>query len=124
MRTLICLLTLLLAFQANAQEVPDDYTAENMLELCKGSVRDQDPKMQSIVCTFRIQGIVSVMIENCLSIDQGYSPATILTSEIPPSKGAARQAFTNYMEANPDKWGLPWHIGLSMALSDTFPCNR
>ncbi|MDZ4310744.1 MAG: hypothetical protein U1A24_09340 [Cypionkella sp.] len=113
-----------MALPANAQEVEENYTAEKMLKLCEGSVADRDPEMQSMVCTFRLQGIISIMVENCLSISEGFSPVPALTSDRPPSRGAARQAFKNYMAENPDKWGLPWHQVVALSLSETFPCAQ
>lgn len=109
---------------ANAQKVPKNYNAEKMLNLCNGAIRGEDKGMQSMVCTFRMQGITHMMVENCLSITRGFKPLPLLTSEKPPSRGAARQAFRNFMNANPDKWGLPWHHAVSMALSESFPCKR
>lgn len=122
MKKAIYLLPMLVPLSLQAQDVPKDYTAETMLNLCRGTA-EGDPDMQSVICTFRIQGVTSIMVENCLSVDKGFNPLPILTSESPPSRGAARQAFINYMEASPDKWGLPWHVAVSAALADTFPCD-
>ena len=97
---------------------PDAY------KLCEGAVADVDPEIQSTVCTFRMQGVISTMIDNCLSVGEGFSPAAVLSSDGPPSRGAARQAFKNYMEANPDSWGLPWHRAVALSLSETFPCTQ
>ena len=113
-----------LASTANSQKVPEDYNAEHMLDLCNGEVPDGEKGMQSMVCTFRMQGIIYMMVENCMSIAHGFKPLPLFTSERPPSRGAARQAFVNFMNANPDKWGLPWHHAVSMALSKNFPCKR
>lgn len=117
-------LWLAIASTVNAKEVPKEYRAERMYNLCKGEVRGEDKGMQSMVCTFRLQGVVSMMIENCMSIVQGFEPMHLFASEIPPSRGAARQAFINFMKTNPDKWGLPWHIAVTMALSESFPCKQ
>lgn len=119
----ILVIWLTLASTVNAKEVPKEYSGEEMLKLCKGEVRGMDQGMQSMTCTFRLQGVVSMMIENCLSIPHGFKPVPLFTSETPSSRGATRQAFINFMEANPDKWGLPWHISVSMALSEAFPCE-
>lgn len=107
-------------------QVPDDmenYTAEVMYRLCLGTETEIRPEFQSLVCTFRLQGLVNIMIENCLSIEEGFSPAPLLTASLPPSRGALRQAFTNFMEENPAKWGLPWHVVAAMAASEAFPCE-
>lgn len=126
MRRLKWILIFWLAFSSavNAEEVPKEYRAERMYNLCKGEVRGEDKGMQSMVCTFRLQGVVSMMIENCSSVTHGFKPFPLLASGRPPSRGATRQAFINFIEANPDKWGLPWHVTVSMALSEAFPCKR
>lgn len=122
MRKIAFLVLMLGPTNLHAQEVPKDYNAETMLNLCRGTA-EGETGMQSMVCTFRIQGVTSIMIENCLSVDNGFEPLPALASGRPPSRGAARQAFVNFMDANPDKWGLPWHVALSLALSDAFPCE-
>lgn len=110
--------------EANPQEVRKDYRAEEMLNLCTGNAREIDKGSQSLICTFRMQGIMDMMVYNCMSIDSGFKPYPLLTSEKPPSRGAAKKAFLNFMDANPDKWGMPWNIVVSMALSENFPCKR
>ncbi|MEP3350180.1 MAG: hypothetical protein ABJM86_03080 [Hyphomicrobiales bacterium] len=107
----------------HAQEIPKNYNAETMLNLCQGT-EGGAKEFQSMVCTFRIQGVSSMMIHNCASINQGFSPFPVLSSERPPSRGAAKQAFINFMQANPSKWALPWETALAHALSETFPCEN
>jgi len=108
----------------NAKNVGKNYTAEKMLKLCQREVKNENPELQSLTCTFRIQGLSAVMIENCLSIEHGYKPVKLLAASAPPSRGAAKQAFINFMTSNPDKWGLPWHVATAMALSTNFPCEK
>lgn len=116
--------SLLVANIAFGQEVPRDYNAEKMLQLCTGTSPDEDPKLQSMICTFRLQGASVILNENCRSIESGFAPAESLSSNSPPSQGAARQAFVNFMEDNPDNWGLPWHVAVSLAISRNFPCTN
>ena len=123
LRRIALLAALVLALPVNAQDVDENYTAEKMLRLCEGAVVGEDLEVQSLVCTFRMQGVTAILIENCLSLGQGFSPVTQLTSKRPPSRGAARQAFKNYMASNPDKWGLPWHQVVALSISETFPCT-
>jgi hypothetical protein len=78
------------------------------------------PRMSEAVTV----GETALMVENCLSISEGFSPVLALTSNRPPSRGAARQAFKNYIAENPDKWGLPWHQVVALSLSETFPCSH
>lgn len=108
-----------------AQErVKEDYNAEQMLRLCKGEVRGMSPDMQSLVCTFRIQGLADLMIHNCESIEFGYRPAPQLSASIIGSTGAIRQTFVNYMEDHPEIWGDYWSFALSTTLSESFPCEN
>lgn len=123
MRLATTLLIVFLSPTLHAREVPKDYNAETMLNLCEGKAEGAK-ELQSMICTFRIQGVSSVMIENCRSIERGFSPVPILTSESPPSRGAAKQAFINFMKANPKQWALPWGAALALALSETFPCKQ
>ncbi|GHC45531.1 hypothetical protein [Neogemmobacter tilapiae] len=98
------------------------YNAETMLRLCQGKMKE-DPDLQSMVCTFRLQGLMTVMIENCMSRADGYDPALILTASPAPSRGALKQAFVNYVEDHPAEWGDPWHIVAAKAASSAFPCE-
>lgn len=109
---------------AHSQEITEEYNAEGMLKLCTDKVRDMPEDMQSFVCTFRLQGLTSIMVENCASREFGYEPSPLLSATRPPSKGAIRQAFINFIEANPDKWGLPWHHAAALAVSEAFPCSE
>ena len=122
--TWVVLLLLPLAHSAYGNEVPEDYDSEKMYRLCRGEVSGEDKGLQSIICTFRLQGVIMMMVENCHSIDRGFQPMPLFTASSPPSNRAARQAFVNFMEANPQKWGDPWHVSVIMALAKTFPCER
>jgi hypothetical protein len=96
---LLVLTTKPIQAQETAQ-IPENYNAETMLKICKGEADENDQDMQSMVCTFRIQGIIMMSVENCMSIKDGFPPTPLLTSSAPPSRGAARQAFINFMEDN------------------------
>lgn len=110
---------------AATAETPDvNYTAETMMKLCVGSVPDENPEFQSMTCTFRLQGVTEVMMGNCASASMGYQPAPELSASKPPSRGAIRQAFLNYMEDHPEHWGLPWAQVATMAVSNSFPCEQ
>ncbi len=112
------------ALSQETTQIPENYNAETMLKICKGEADENDQDMQSMVCTFRIQGIIMMSVENCMSIKDGFSPTPLLTSSAPPSRGAARQAFINFMEDNPQSWSLPWHQAVALSLSATFPCEN
>lgn len=107
----------------DSEQVPENYNAETMMKLCKGEA-EEDPDLQSLICTFRIQGVSVMASENCWSILDGHSPLSDLAASPPPSRGAARQAFLNFMEENPQVWDLPWHKAVALSLSTTFPCEN
>jgi len=111
------------AWAEEAAELPFDYTAEAMLELCNGEASGGQQDMQSMVCTFRLQGVVDTMMWNCSTRNGGYDPAPSLTAGDVPSKGSARQAFKNYMADHPERWGEPWSLVAALAISETFPCT-
>ncbi len=109
---------------ANAETPNENYTAETMMKLCSGSVTDESPEFQSMTCTFRLQGVTEVMMGNCASASMGFQPAPDLSASKPPSRGAIRQAFLNYIEDHPEHWGLPWAQVAAMAISRNFPCEK
>lgn len=118
------LVVLLLVQTASGNEVPENYDSEKMYNLCRGKVHGEDKGLQSMICTFRLQGVILMMVENCRSVERGFQPMPLFTASSPPSNRAARQAFVNFIEANPQNWGDPWHVSVIMALSETFPCER
>ncbi len=115
------------ATHAGAQDdlqVPEQYNAETMLKLCQGEISNVAKDVQSMTCTFRIQGVADMMLYNCYSIDAGYDPAPQLSASVSGSRGAIRQTFINYMEDHPELWGDHWSGALAVALSESFPCEN
>lgn len=109
---------------AQLPEVSENYTAEVMYRLYRGSEVGVPADLQSMMCAFRLQGATQLMMENCTSFEDGFNPLPSLSASAPPSRGAARQAFTDFMEANPQTWGWPWHVAVASALPTTFPCEK
>lgn len=109
---------------AQTDGVERDYNAETMLNLCKGEAAGTPENVQSLICTFRIQGVGEMLNFNCTSRAGGYQPAPTLTARVVSSRGAARQAFINYMEDHPDIWNDYWAVAVALALSETFPCEN
>ena len=107
---------------ASAKEVGKGYSAEEMLKLCEGEVEDMSLDFQNLTCTFRLQGVVEMMIMNCSSVVDGMDPDRGLSAGKPPSMGAMRQAYVNYMKDHPEVWGRPWFEVVAGAASETFPC--
>lgn len=105
-----------------AQAIPREYQAEEMMKLCTGDARDAAPETQSLICTFRLQGVGDLMSQNCVSQLEGYDPNPSLSASITASRSAVKQAFISYMEAHPAEWGDYWANVVAKALSETFPC--
>ena len=110
-------------FAQGSSDLPKAYDAETMLNLCRGEVSDMPPEMQSMTCTFRLQGVGDMMSFNCLSREAGFEPAPAFSAQISASRGAVRQTFINFMEANPEVWGSYWAEAVALALSESFPCE-
>ena len=106
----------------SSSETNSYYTAEAMLQLCEGTKQGVPDEVQSLICTFRLQGLAEAMGGNCQSMKEGYRPAPYLSIAAPPSRGAIRQAFKNYAEAHPELWGEWWSSVAAIALAQTFPC--
>lgn len=115
------------ATHAEAQDdlqVPEQYNAETMLRLCQGEISDAPKDVQSLTCTFRIQGVADMMLYNCGSKEAGHDPAPHLSAYVTGSRGAVRQTFINYMEDHPEVWGEHWSLALAIAFSEMFPCEN
>jgi hypothetical protein len=117
---LVCGLT----YAQDTIDVAQDYNAESMLNFCRGDVSDMSPDSQSMICTFRLQGVAEMMLHNCFSRETGFSPAPVLSAQISGSRGAIRQAFVNFMEDNPAMWGEHWSTVVAVAFSENFPCEN
>jgi len=126
---LLCAVILILPHLAQAQSIDDPkvkklQTAETMMELCEGTIPNERPDFQSQTCSFRIQGVVSMMIMNCLSSSDQFYPDPLLSASPPASNKAIRQTFINYMKTHPEYWGQSWAVVLSLAVSEKFPCEE
>ena len=108
----------------DTQPVPKEYQAEEMMKLCTGAIQGAPADTQSLICTFRLQGVGDVMSRNCFSRGEGFDPSPHLTASITASREAVKQAFLNHMEAHPEEWDDYWADVVANALSDTFPCSQ
>lgn len=121
---LIAGLLAIVCMGATAQaEIKQEHTAETMKALCEGTQPNEAPDLQSMVCTFRIQGVAEMMQVNCLSAQQGWKPAPALAANPIGSNKALRQTFINYMKSHPERWQDHWVFVLAEAISEKFPCE-
>ena len=108
----------------DARPVQKEYQAEEMMRLCTGAIQGAAADTQSLICTFRLQGVGDVMSQNCYSRVEGFNPSPRLSASITASRGAVKQAFLNYMKAHPEEWGDYWANVVANALSEAFPCSE
>lgn len=124
---LAVMLTVLLsqnAFAENATgEIKKEQTAETMLGFCEGTLSGVPTDVQSLTCTFRIQGVADLMTMNCEAAGRGWNPPPLLTAKPLKSNRAIRQTFINYMKDHPEDWRDYWAFVLAKAISEKFPCE-
>lgn len=111
------------AQSVGSSQVKKLLTAETMMELCEGSVPNEPVNLQSMTCSFRIQGVVSMMIMNCLLSGEDFLPNPRLSASPPVSNKAIQQTFLNFMKERPELWSEHWATVLAVSISDTFPCE-
>jgi len=71
-------------------------------------------------CLGMADGVVQVMVYNCILA----ADAPVPKASAPPSIGAAIQAFLNWADAHPERWGDSFSAGMMAAAMDTFPCEN
>jgi hypothetical protein len=76
-------------------------------------------------CYGRVTGIFETMGLNGASFSHQFNPLKTLTVCVdpPPSYGAEVQAFINWANNHPEKWGMPDSVGVAGAMSETWPCQ-
>jgi Rap1a immunity proteins len=65
---------------------------------------------------------VSQTLYHVGELDHGHPLA--ICGEPGPTIGAEAQAFINWAEKNPDKWGWPAANGVIIALKEKWPCKK
>lgn len=98
---------------------PYDDSVQRGLAECR-SAADGGFSYEAGRCIGVASGVGSMLAVNCYSIGDGYSPS--LKATAPPSTGAAVQAFINWAEDHPERWGDLFAFGMARALVEAFPC--
>lgn len=129
-RALVASAAFLLCAGSARSEPPSRHTVQNMLDFCK----HHDDAAED-VCVSIIYGMGTAMLLN--GIGYAGSPPTeiqarawlkvtgmcLANGETSPSGGAMVQAFINWANAHPTKWGEEDVAGIADALSSTWPCR-
>jgi hypothetical protein len=89
----------------------------------QGNSSDDDTTAAANFCYGVTQGVSQLMWWNCLSREDGFAADPLLTAGLPPSAGAAMQAWLNWARANPAKWNERFELSLIWALAEAFPCQ-
>jgi len=67
-----------------------------------------------------LDGVVTLMVYNC-----ALAPAAnIPKAEAPYTTGASIQAFLNWADNHPERWGDSFSEGVIAAMIETFPCRN
>lgn len=80
--------------------------------------------VESVLCGALIEGVAQMLVWNCLTRDYGWRPDPTVAAGRPPSLEAAVGAFIAWVEDNPGDENEEWHLGLTSALTEAFPCER
>jgi len=75
-------------------------------------------------CLGLMLGTMQLMSFNCSAIEAGFSTPPQLRAEMPPSTGAAAQAFVNWAKENPQAWDNHFVSGAIHAIREAFPCPK
>lgn len=116
-RTAIGVAALMMIFgsDAGSEEVR---TVQEMLQDCDAELNSP----AALLCGGVVEGMAQVLIWNCVSRVYGWEPDPGLVAGVPPSIGAAVEAFVDRARSHPEELGEEWQLGLAAALAETFPC--
>ncbi|WP_400083790.1 hypothetical protein [Yoonia sp. R78084] len=78
-------------------------------------------QIQATACGSFINGIVNMMITNCLS---DFPVPDNLKASSPHTMRAYVQGFLNWADENPNRWSDDKFLGIVDAISINFPCEE
>lgn len=110
--------------QARAQTEPEA-TVQYLLQSCQGAMgaRANVSGLDAGFCFGVVAGAAHVLAMNCSAYRAGALTLPRLAAEFPPTWGAGAQAFINWAEAKPERWGDFGTTGMFEALTESFPCE-
>jgi len=88
--------------------------APNVQELLRRCAQGSE---WELYCIGYVSGIGTLMLMNGSLTDFGICSAGTIPC------GAMEQAFRNWAEKHPEKWGAEAHMGVMLALRETWPCK-
>ena len=119
----LCLALALLPASLSAQSL----SVANLLEQCQKfeeGDRSGGAVMTYGYCLGVLQGAAVIMGFNCENAKAGVTLPEIMTmAGGAKPKGALREAFVAWAEANPDQGTKNYYFGVTQALSSAYPCK-
>ena len=95
-------------------------TVGELAEYCRAERYSEE----SVLCGGLIEGVAQMLVWNCVTRDYGWRPDRTIVAGQPPSLEAAVEAFLVWVRNNPSQKQEEWHLGLTSALTEAFPCDR
>ena len=95
-------------------------TAGELAEYC-GAERYSE---ESVLCGGLVEGVAQMLVWNCVTREHGWRPDPTIVAGQPPSVEAAVEAFLDWVRDDPQRTEEEWHLGLTLALTEAFPCGR
>ncbi len=95
-------------------------TAGELADYCRAERYSEE----SVLCGGLVEGTAQMLVWNCVTWDYGWRPDPTVVAGPPPSLEAAVEAFLGWVRDDPRRAEEEWHLGLTSALTDAFPCER
>lgn len=95
-------------------------TVGQLAEYCRAERYSEE----SVLCGGLVEGTAQMLVWNCVTRDYGWRPDSTVVAGPPPSLEAAVEAFLDWARDDPRRTEEEWHLGLTSALTEAFPCER
>ena len=95
-------------------------TAGELAEYCRAERYSEE----SVLCGGLVEGVAQMLVWNCVTRDYGWRPDPTVVAGRPPSLEAGVEAFLDWVRDDPQRAEEEWHLGLTSALTEAFPCGR
>ena len=110
---------LCLAFPAVSKA---DTDVQEMLQACE-ALHSEGDAFSSGECAGEIRAVSKFLTVICGFERKGHDIPVLAADINDVSVGALSQVFISWAKANPTKWGKSSTVGISMALSEAYPCD-
>ncbi len=95
-------------------------TAGELAEYCEA----ERGSVESVLCGGLVEGVAQMLVWNCVTRDYGWRPDPTVVAGPPPSLEDAVEVFLDWVRDDPERTGEEWHLELTSALTEAFPCGR